>query len=137
MSTPTDFNAQIIEEFRANGGRVGGMFEGRTLLLRHHTGARSGATLVNPLVYIRDGSRSVISRRRSCAPTNPGWYDNLLAHPDTTIDVGSETIAVTASEATGAERERLFDAQVRAMPRFGDYAQKTERVIPVVVLMPR
>ena len=137
MSTsPADFNAQIIEEFRANDGRVGGMFEGQTLLLLHHTGARSGAARINPLAYLRDGSRYVIFASKAGAPTNPDWYHNLRAHPDTTIEVGDETIPVTASEAAGAERERLFDAQVLALPQFGDYAHKTARVIPVILLTP-
>jgi deazaflavin-dependent oxidoreductase (nitroreductase family) len=137
VSTPTDFNAQIIEEFRANGGRVGGMFEGRTLLLLHHTGARSGAARVNPLAYMRDGERYVIFASKAGAPTNPDWYHNLRAHPDTAIEVAGDTIPVTASEAQGAERERLFDSQVHAMPLFGEYAEKTSRVIPVIVLTPR
>src|SRR5579871_6572839 len=97
MSTsPADFNAQIIDEFRANEGRVGGMFEGNPLLLLHHTGARSGTSYVNPLAYQADDGRYVIFASKGGAPVNPGWYYNLKARPDTTIEVGPDTIAVRA-----------------------------------------
>ncbi len=135
-SSPTDFNAKIIEEFRANGGRVGGMFEGATLLLLHHIGARSGQERVNPLVYDRDGDRYVIFASKAGAPTNPDWYHNLKAHPEVTIEVGTDTIPVTAAEATGQERERLFQAQVERAPTFAEYQAKTERTIPVIILTP-
>ncbi|MGO9973633.1 MAG: nitroreductase/quinone reductase family protein, partial [Solirubrobacteraceae bacterium] len=97
MSTsPADFNAKIIEEFRANGGRVGGMFESMPLLLLHHTGAKSGKQRVNPLAYQRDGDRYVIFASKAGAPTNPDWYHNLKAHPEVAIEVGTETINVVA-----------------------------------------
>ena len=135
MSTsPADFNAQIIEEFHANDGRVGGMFEGTTLLLLHHTGAKSGASRINPLAYQPDGDRYVIFASKAGAPTNPDWYYNLKAHPDVKIEVGTDTIDVLATEAEGDERERLFRAQVERVPQFGEYEQKTDRVIPVIVL---
>jgi deazaflavin-dependent oxidoreductase (nitroreductase family) len=135
MSTsPTDFNAQIIEEFHANDGRVGGMFEGTTLLLLHHTGAKSGASRINPLAYQPDGDRYVIFASKAGAPTNPDWYYNLKAHPDVKIEVGTDTIDALATEATGEERDRLFRAQVERVPQFGEYEQKTDRVIPVIVL---
>jgi deazaflavin-dependent oxidoreductase (nitroreductase family) len=138
MSTPfADFNAQIIEEFHANDGRVGGMFEGSTLLLLHHTGAKSGASRINPLVYQPDADRYVIFASKAGAPTNPDWYHNLKAHPDVQIEVGTDTIDVLASEATGEERDRLFRAQVERSPQFGEYEQKTDRVIPVIVLTPK
>jgi len=137
MSAPqAEFNAQIIEEFRANAGRVGGMFADSSLLLLHHTGARSGQSRINPLVYQRDGGRYVVFASKAGAPTNPDWYHNLKAHPDTEIEVGSETIAVHASEASGEQRDRLFRTQVERAPQFGEYEQKTERVIPVIVLTP-
>ncbi len=137
MSTsPADFNAQIIDEFRANGGRVGGPFEGTTLLLLHHTGARSGTSRVNPLVYSKDGERYVIYASKAGAPTSPDWYHNLKAHPDVSIEVGTDTIDVSASEATGEERERLFRSQAERSPQFAEYEAKTERVIPVMVLTP-
>jgi deazaflavin-dependent oxidoreductase (nitroreductase family) len=137
MSTsPQDFNAGIIEEFRANQGRVGGPFEGATLLLLHHVGARSGKDRINPLVYNRDGDRYVVFASKAGAPTNPDWYHNLRANPNVTIDVGTDTIDVVASEASGEERDRLFRAQVERSPQFGEYQSKTDRVIPVVVLTP-
>jgi deazaflavin-dependent oxidoreductase (nitroreductase family) len=137
MSTsPADFNAQIIEEFRANEGRVGGMFEGTPVLLLHHTGARSGKSRVNPLVYQSDSGRYVVFASKAGAPTNPDWFHNLKAHPDVKIEAGSETIDVVASEATGEERDRLFRTMVERSPQFGEYEKLTERVIPVIVLTP-
>ena len=137
MSTsPADFNAQIIEEFHANEGRVGGMFEGGTLLLLHHTGAKSGESRVNPLAYQADGGRYVIFASKAGAPTHPAWYHNLKAQPHVKIEVGTDTIDVVASEATGEERERLYRTQAERIPQFADYEQKTERVIPVIVLTP-
>jgi deazaflavin-dependent oxidoreductase (nitroreductase family) len=138
MSTsPQDFNARIIEEFRANEGRVGGTFAGSTLLLLHHVGAKSGKARVNPLAYNRDGDRYVVFASKAGAPTNPDWYHNLKAHPDVTIEVGTDTIRVRAEEATGEERDRLFRAQAERSPQFAEYQSKTERVIPVIVLTPR
>jgi deazaflavin-dependent oxidoreductase (nitroreductase family) len=138
MSTsPADFNANIIEEFHANEGRVGGMFEGVPLLLLHHTGAKSGKSRVNPLAYQADDGRYVIFASKGGAPTHPDWYHNLRAQPDVTIEVGTDTIDVVASEASGEERERLFRTQAERVPQFGDYEQKTDRVIPVIVLTPR
>ncbi len=136
MSSPADFNAQVIEEFRANEGVVGGMLEGMPVVLLHHTGAKSGTARVNPLAYQKDGERYVIFASKAGAPTNPDWYYNLKAHPEVKIEVGTETIEVTASEATGEERERLFGTQAENMPMFAEYAQKTDRVIPVIVLTP-
>jgi deazaflavin-dependent oxidoreductase (nitroreductase family) len=138
MSTsPADFNAQIIEEFRANEGRVGGMFEGNSLLLLHHTGARSGESYVNPLAYQADGGRYVIFASKGGAPENPGWYHNLKANPETTIEVGAETLPVRAEEATGEERDRLYATQAERIPQFGEYQEKAGRTIPVIVLTPR
>jgi deazaflavin-dependent oxidoreductase (nitroreductase family) len=137
MSTsPADFNAQIIEEFHANDGRVGGMFESLPLLLLHHTGAKSGRSRVNPLAYQDDGGRYVVFASKGGAPTNPDWYHNLKAQPSVTIEVGTDTVDVVASEATGAERERLYRTQAERVPQFADYEQKAERVIPVIVLTP-
>ena len=92
-SRPADFNAQIIDEFHANEGRVGGTFESTPLLLLHHTGAKSGKSRINPLAYQRDAGRYVVFASKGGAPTNPDWYHNLKAHPDTTIEVGTDTIA--------------------------------------------
>lgn len=137
MSTsPADFNAKIIEEFHANQGRVGGMFEGMPLLLLHHTGAKSGKSRINPLAYQSDAGRYVIFASKGGAPTHPDWYHNLKAHPNIPIEVGTSTIDVVASEATGAERERLFRTQAERIPQFAEYEQKAGRIIPVIVLTP-
>jgi deazaflavin-dependent oxidoreductase (nitroreductase family) len=137
MSTSAqDFNAQVIEEFRANEGRVGDMFEHMPLVLVHHIGAKSGASRINPLAYMQDGGRYVVFASKGGAPTNPDWYHNLMAHPETTIEVGSETIPVLASEAQGEERERLFGVMAGRSPQFQEYAEKAGRPIPVIVLTP-
>ena len=137
MSTSMqDFNAQIIDEFRANEGRVGGPFEGATLLLLHHVGARSGKDRITPLVYNRDGDRYVVFASKAGAPTNPDWYHNLKANPNVTIEVGTDTIEAVANEADGELRDRLFEAQVERSPQFGEYQSKTDRLIPVIVLTP-
>src|SRR5436309_13053962 len=108
MSTSRDeANARIIEEFRANHGRVGGAFLGVPLLLLHHTGAKSGTRRINPLAYLADDGRYVVIASRGGAPANPAWYHNLMAHPDVTIEVGADTLDVAASGASGEERERL------------------------------
>jgi len=133
----SDYNATIIEEFRANAGRVGGSFEGTPLLLLRHTGARSGEKRVNPLAYQRDDGRYVVFASKGGAPQNPGWYHNLKAHPNAAIEVGTDTIEVLASEATGEERERLFRTQAERVPQFADYQRRAERIIPVIVLTPR
>jgi deazaflavin-dependent oxidoreductase (nitroreductase family) len=135
-SAPSDFNARIIEEFRANAGHVGGRFDGTRLLLLHTEGARSAKRHVTPVAYLADGDRYVIFASKAGAPTNPGWYHNLRAHPDTTIEVGTDTLEVTASVAQGDERERLYELQVQAAPQFAEYQARTERQIPVVVLTP-
>jgi deazaflavin-dependent oxidoreductase (nitroreductase family) len=137
MSTsPADFNAKVIAEFRANAGHVGGSFDGMPILLLHHTGAKSGAERVNPLAYQADDGRYVIFASKAGAPENPAWYHNLKANPDATVEVGAQTLAVRASEATGEERERLFAAQAARLPQFTEYAAKTSRTIPVIVLTP-
>jgi deazaflavin-dependent oxidoreductase (nitroreductase family) len=137
MSTsPADFNARIIDEFHANGGHVGGVFERMPLLLLHHTGAKSGKSRINPLAYQRDQGRYVIFASKGGAPTNPDWYHNLRAHPEVTIEVGTDTINVLAGEAAGEERERLFSAQAERSPQFAEYQNNTERTIPVMVLTP-
>ena len=137
MSTsPADFNAQIIEEFRANAGRVGGMFEGAALLLLHHTGAKSGESHINQLGYLEDEGRYVIFASNAGAPRNPAWYHNLKGHPNVPIEVGTDTIDVVASEATGEERDRLLRTQAERIPQFAEYENKTDRVIPVIVLTP-
>jgi deazaflavin-dependent oxidoreductase (nitroreductase family) len=136
-TTPPDFNAKVIEEFRANGGKAGGMFEGMALLLLHNVGAKSGERYVTPLVYMPDGERWVIFASKGGAPQNPGWYWNLKAGPDVSIEVGTEKFDVVAGEATGEERDSLFERQKAEAPQFAEYEQKTERTIPVIVLTRR
>ena len=132
-----DFNTQVIEEFRSNDGKVGGMFDHLDLLLLHHTGAKSGQERVTPLAYYKDGDDYAIFGSKAGAPTHPAWYHNVLAHPETTIEVGSDTLQVTASEAQGAERDRIYNAQAARAPQFAEYEEKTGgRIIPVIVLSP-
>ena len=136
-SLPPDFNAQIIDEFRANEGRVGGMFEGMTLLLLHDTGAKSGKSHIHPLVYHGEDGRYVIFASKGGAPTNPAWYHNLKAYPDARIEVGTEHFDVTATELTGEERDRIFRAQAQRAPQFAEYEKNTDRRIPVIALTPK
>jgi deazaflavin-dependent oxidoreductase (nitroreductase family) len=136
MSTsPQDFNARIIDEFRASGGHAAA-FGDSTLLLLHHTGARTGTSRVNPLVYLPDDGRYVIFASKAGAPNNPDWYHNLMAHPDVQIEVGTDTLDVTARQATGEERDRLYGVLAERSPQFAEYERKTDRVIPVIVLTP-
>jgi deazaflavin-dependent oxidoreductase (nitroreductase family) len=137
MPSPNDFNAQIIEEFHANDGVVGGPFEGATLLLLHHTGAKSGQSYVNPLVYRRDGDRYAIFASKAGALTNPDWYHNLKANPEVSIEVGTETLSAVASEAESDERDRIYAAQAHDSPQFAEYEDKAgDRTIPVILLTP-
>jgi deazaflavin-dependent oxidoreductase (nitroreductase family) len=130
-----DFNATIIADFRANGGKVGPPFEGAPMVLLHTTGAKSGKERVNPLVYTTDGDKLVIIASKAGAPTNPDWYHNIKADPSVTLEVGEESFAATATVIdSGPERDRLYAAQAELMPGFKDYEKATDRVIPVVVL---
>ena len=128
-----DWNARVIEEFRANHGRVA-QFEGRPLLLLHHRGAKSGADRLNPLVYLPVGDAFAVFGSKAGAPTNPDWYHNLVAHPSATVEVGKETFEVDAHVTTGAEHDQLFARQAALYPGFAEYQEKTDRVIPVVAL---
>jgi deazaflavin-dependent oxidoreductase (nitroreductase family) len=136
MSVAEDHNARIVAEFRANHGRVGGHFAGSPLLLLHSTGARTGRKLVKPMMYLRDGDRYLVFASKGGAPENPAWYHNLLAHPDVEIEVGDETVPVRAVVLTGEERDRKYAEQAALYPGFAEYQQKTDRVIPVVALVP-
>ncbi len=131
-----DYNEQIIDEFRANEGRVGGNFEGAPLLLLHSTGAKSGAERVNPMMYLADGDRYVVFASKGGAPTNPAWYHNLKANPRATIEVGTQTLQVQAIELEGEERNLIYDRQAELYPGFATYQQNTDRVIPVIALTP-
>jgi deazaflavin-dependent oxidoreductase (nitroreductase family) len=134
MTDVQNWNTTIIEEFRANAGKVGGPFDGAPMLLLHHVGARTGTERVNPLVYLPDGDDFVIFASKGGANTNPDWFHNLRANPETTIEVGTDTVRVKAREAEGEERDRLWETIKAARPGFADYEQKTSRRIPVVVL---
>lgn len=131
-----DFNRKVIEEFRANQGKVGGTFENSPMLLLTSKGARSGQDRTIPLVHSRDGNRYVIIASKAGLPTNPDWYHNLVANPEATIEVGAERFSVRAHLAEGQERRRLFDQQAALMPFFKEYEQKAPREIPVFVLEP-
>jgi deazaflavin-dependent oxidoreductase (nitroreductase family) len=131
-----DFNQQVITEFRENEGVVGGMFEGMPIVLLHHLGGKSGTWRIAPLVYLADGDRYVIFASKAGAPEHPAWFHNLKAHPETKIEVGTETLDVVATVAEGEERERLYKTQAELAPQFAEYQNKTTRVIPVVVLTP-
>jgi deazaflavin-dependent oxidoreductase (nitroreductase family) len=129
-----DWNAAIIEEFRANEGRVGGPFEGGTILLLHHKGARTGTERVSPLAYFADGDRKIIVGSAGGSPKNPDWFHNLRAHPHTTVEVGTETVPVVATELTGDEYAEVWERVTTAMPGFADYQKKTTRRIPLMAL---
>ena len=132
-----DFNTRVIREFRANGGEVGPPFDGAPLLLLTSTGAKSGTQRTNPMMYLADGPRLVVFASKAGAPTNPDWYHNLVAHPDAVVEVGTDTVPVTARVAGPDEREAIWTRQKQAAPGFADYEKKTTRVIPVVILEPR
>jgi len=132
-----EFNRGVIEEFRANDGKVGGPFEGAPVLLLTTVGAKSRERRTTPVMYLPDGERMIIFASLGGAPNNPAWFHNLVANPSTTVEVGSDTVEVNAVVTSGEERDRLFDQQAALYPQFADYAQKTTRQIPVVALVPK
>jgi deazaflavin-dependent oxidoreductase (nitroreductase family) len=139
MSELDDFdfdgmNRPVITEFRANDGKVGGMFEGFPMILVHHTGAKSGVERIAPLVYLPDGDRIFIFASKGGHPKHPSWYHNLRAHPRTTVEVGPETFQVQARFLEGSERDDVYAKQVAVAPQFGEYQEKTDRAIPVIEL---
>lgn len=136
MAEAQDRNRKIIEEFRSNGGRVGGPFEGAPVLLLHTTGARTGLERVTPLMYLDDDGAYTVFATKGGAPTNPDWFHNLLAHPLADIEVGTETRRVRARVAEGEERDRLWERHKSRFPSFAAYEARTSRRIPVVVLEP-
>ncbi len=133
----SDGNDKIIAEFRANGGRVGGNFEGAPLLLLHSTGAKSGEERVSPMMYQAIGDEWAVFASYAGLDVNPAWYHNLSAHPDASIEVGTETVEVAARELSPDEREPVWAEQKRRYPGFADYERKTDRVIPVLLLTRR
>ena len=137
MADTEDFNGKIIEEFRANAGKVGGWFEGQTLLLLHHTGAKSGSERVNPLAYQQVGDSYAIFASAAGGPRHPDWYYNLVAHPDATAEVGTGTVNVRARVADPDERDPIYARQKEIAPNFADYEKSAApRVIPVILLDP-
>lgn len=132
----SDWNSKIIEEFRANEGRVGGQFEGAPLLLLHTVGAKSGQERVNPVMYQALPDGYAVFASKGGAPTNPDWYHNVLANPQVSAEIGTTTLELRARVAEGDERERIWSAQKAAYPGFADYERKTSRQIPVVILEP-
>ena len=132
----TDFNSKIIEEFRANEGKVGGPFQGAPLLLLHTVGAKSGQPRVNPMMYQRVPGGYAVFASKGGAPVNPDWYHNVLAHPRVSAEIGTGDGQFVARVAEGEERERIWTAQKSAYPGFADYEQKTTRQIPVIILEP-
>ena len=138
----SDWNQSVIEDFRANEGRVGGGFKGAPMILVHHVGRKSGKDYVNPLVYLPgegDDDSIYIFATKGGSPENPEWYRNLVAAGQTTVEVGSSTYPVTITELSGDERDRIYAEQVKRMPGFGQYEQKTVgiRTIPVLRLKRR
>jgi deazaflavin-dependent oxidoreductase (nitroreductase family) len=134
VAAADDFNEKIIDDFRANGGRVGGPFEGALLLLLHTTGAKTGRTRVKPLVYRRDGDRLVVFGTKGGSPTHPEWFYNVRANPRVTVEVGSDRFEADARVALPDERDRIWQLQTQDVPVFADYQKKTDRTIPVVIL---
>ncbi len=132
----TDWNSKIIEEFRANHGRVGGQFDGAPLLLLHTVGAKTGQQRVNPMMYQQLADGYAVFASKAGAPTNPDWYHNLLAHPRVKAEIGARTVELLARVANGDERAQIWAAQKADYPGFADYERKTSRQIPVIVLEP-
>ena len=131
---PNDWKTKIIDEFHANEGRVGGPFAGMTILLLHHKGAKTGTERVNPLAYQPVDDDFAVFGSKGGAPANPDWYHNVQAHPDVTVEVGTETIPVHARVAEGEERDRIWTRQKELAPGFAEYEARTSRQIPVIVL---
>jgi deazaflavin-dependent oxidoreductase (nitroreductase family) len=134
MAEVNDWNKRIIDEFRANEGKVGGPFEGAPVLLLHTKGRKSGRERVNPLVYQSIGDAMAVFGSKGGAPTHPDWYRNVLANPDVMVEVGTETFDVGAQEATGEERDRIWSKQKQDRPPFAEYEKRTTRQIPVILL---
>ncbi|MGC2486832.1 MAG: nitroreductase family deazaflavin-dependent oxidoreductase [Acidimicrobiales bacterium] len=132
MSNVNDYNTAVIEEFRSNKGQLGGDFAGAPMLLLRTTGAKSGAERVNPMMYLELDGHVYVFASKAGADTSPDWYHNLVANPDVTVELGDEVFAATATPLSRAERDRVYAIQVERVPGFGDYQEKTTRVIPVV-----
>ncbi len=134
MTNRNERNSAIVDEFRRNGGKVGGSFDGRPMLLLGTTGAKSGLRRLNPLMYLADGDRWVVLASKGGGPKNPDWCHNLIADPAVTIEVGTDTIAARAEVMAGEERDRLYAQQAGRYPQFATYQERTTRIIPVIAL---
>jgi deazaflavin-dependent oxidoreductase (nitroreductase family) len=136
MSEANQRNKKIIEEFRATSGKVGGRFEGKSLVLLHTQGAKTKRERVNPLASVKDDGRYVVIASKGGAPTHPDWYHNLVANPFVTVETGKETFQARAAVVEEPERTRLYNKMVEMMPAFANYRRNTKRQIPVIVLTP-
>ena len=134
MSNVNDFNKQVIAEFRANEGKVGGYFANSTLVLLHTIGARSGLERVNPLICAEDNNRLVIVASKAGAPSHPHWYYNLVANPEVTVEYGAEQFRAQATVTEEPERTRLYQKMAASFPAFTEYEKKANRIIPVITL---
>jgi len=137
MTTRNDYNRQVVEEFRANGGKVGGMWEGTPLLLLTTTGARSGERRITPMGYLPDGDRLLVWASNGGAPTHPDWYHNLVVHPHVTVEVGTQTFDAIAVVTEASERERLWTKAVQCYPILAEHQAKTTRQFPLIALSRR
>jgi deazaflavin-dependent oxidoreductase (nitroreductase family) len=135
MTVASDWNRKVVEEFRANEGRVGGPFEGAPVLLLHTTGRKTGTEWVNPMMYLAQDGRTFVFASKGGAHVHPDWYHNLLANPQVTVELGTQTFPATAAPVTGAERDAIYAEQARRYPGFAEYEARTDRVIPVVELI--
>lgn len=130
-----EFNARNIAEFRSNGGKLGGPFEGAPVLLLTTTGAKSGQPRTSPMMYLPEGDQIFVFASNEGKDNHPSWYHNLRANPSATVEIGTETFPVTATEITGAEHDRLYAIQSERYPGFAEYRERTDRVIPVIELI--
>jgi deazaflavin-dependent oxidoreductase (nitroreductase family) len=137
MPDRNDWNRQTVEEFRANKGQVGGIWEGRPLLLLTTTGAKSGQRRTNPVMYLREGDRLFVFASRGGGPTNPDWYHNLLAHPEVTVEIGDQTYPAFAKPVIGMEHDSIYARWAQLYPQFREYQEQTSRSIPAIELAPR
>ena len=133
-SDANEWNKAIIEEFRANDGKVGGQFADMPLLLLHTTGAKSRLPRLNPVAYVADRERLVVMASKGGAPTNPDWYYNIVAKPEVSVEVGTDQFQARATTAAEPERTRLYEKMAAVNPGFAEYQRQTTRIIPVIVL---
>ncbi|SDE25234.1 deazaflavin-dependent oxidoreductase, nitroreductase family [Mycolicibacterium neoaurum] len=131
----SDFNRQIVEEFRANAGKVGGPFEGSTLVLLHTVGAKSGQPRLSPLAYLEIDGKALVVGSYAGAPKDPAWVHNLRADPSARIEIGADAYDVTARELPADERDATYPKIVEKAPVFAEYQAKTSRAIPLFELV--